>query len=438
MAYTINKTAPLHTFVYNPCFWVVGSNNVAQDNFRYICDIYISGQTFAGNNYIRLKVPADPIYSKGVFNPNGILERYVTYDLSIASSGTEQVKQASNSFIQYQLKFGEEYGPSSAVVEYPDLATSGAIFYAHNGVVDHNDYIDFIATSGSQYLNGASTDKRFLTNIPHSHTSSKPHIQIRTNENFWLQMINDSAVLNSTRVHYESYDSDFNSILNTLIVQNNYSALGNVADHRIIVPAGWNIDDILPGDVISGTIPFVNHNSVYFWRLWMTDASNNRVSEIISFAKETSCATGDAYRLHFQNDYGAFDSFTFTCANKFDADIKERKKYAKPPGKFISNNNFMYESGDRLDIVFYTEIKDTITLNSNWVDEDTMFWLEELVTSPVIFVEDGTYSRQQSTVSLSPVSVIDTKFTRKQRSSEKLFNLQVKIQPTYNRYRQRA
>src|SRR5258705_11731388 len=98
----------------------------------------------------------------------------------------------------------------------------------------------------------------------------------------------------------------------------------------------------------------------------------------------------------------------------------------------------MYERADQQDVIFYTEQKDIINLNSDWVNEDTCFWLEELVTSPVIYAENVTYAKSGTTVTLNPVTIIETKYTRKQRINDRIFNLQINIQPTYNRYRQRG
>src|SRR5258706_692228 len=429
MAITIDKRSPLQTFVYNPAWWVVQSTVVAQSNFKFICDIYISGQTFAGASYLRLKVSPDPTNNKGVFNPNTILERYLSYDISVASASQEQIKQASNSVMSYVLKFGEEYGPSSAVTAFPDLSVTDN-HYAYNGILDHLDYMDFISTSGSIYLNAATTTKRFLTNSPKTR-------YVRNNENEWLGIINNEASNNSARAHYESYSSS-DVLQATLVVNNTYNTLSNITDRRIIVPVGYNIDDIRSADIISGTVPFVDVAAVAYWKIWMTDTSNNLVNERFTFSIQAHCTNQNEYRLHFLNEHGAFDSFTFNRGSSFSTNIKERKKYAKSLGKFIAAHNYMYEGIDQQDVIFYTEEKDTISLNSDWINEDTCLWLEELVTSPVIYAENVTYGKSGATVTLSPVTITEPRYIRKQRITDKIFNLHINIQPTYNRYRQRG
>lgn len=427
MSVTIDKQTPTHTMVYNPGWWVVHSTNSGQTNFRFIMDIYITGQTFAGQSYVRLATPIDPATNRGVFNPHPILERYLSYDINIASSGAEAIKQGTNSVIEYALHFGEQYGPSSAVVSYPDLANTGNR-YAYNGVIDHLDYVDFINTSGSAFLNAATTAKRFLTNSPKTR-------YVRSNEHEWLHIINNSGTQPSARAYYQSFDNN-SALIASLEIANNYSALSNVADHRIIIPVGYNINDIVTGDIVSGALPFIT-GSVARWAVYMRDTFGNQTSEIFTFKKDSSCTDYTEYRVHFFNELGGFDSFTFTQGSKFETDIKT-KKFSKPAGRFISLSNYMYDDPDELDISFYTELKDTLTLNSGWIDESYAFWLEELETSPHVFIENVTFSRFQSTISLMAVTVADVKYQRKKIREDRLFNLQIKVKPTYNRYRQRA
>lgn len=438
MAITIRRRAPLHAFAFNPVWWVVESTNVAQDNFRYVMDIYISNFTFAGQSYLRIKKPADPDEGMGVFNAHTVLERCFDppgFDIAIASAGSEAVLPANHSVLEYVVKFGEEYGPSSAVVVTPDLATAG-FNYVYNGVLDHLDHITFISTSGSAYLNANTVFKRFHTNVPHSETSTPPHVKVRANERRWLQIINNNAFNNSARVHYEALDSNF-STLSTVVVRNNYSGLSTVGSHKVIVPAGYNIDDIATADIISGSLPIISPLTTKFWLIYMMDTSNNQVSEGIVFKKDSSCTMHTEFVLHFLNEFGAFDTFTFYKAHEFETDIKERKKYSKPLGKFIAENNFMYEASDLHDVIFYTELKDGITLNSDWIDEATSRWLEELVASPVVMIETVRWSSATTPFYLVGVTITDKKYERKQRGTDRLFNLKIKVQPTYNRYRQR-
>ena len=58
-----------------------------------------------------------------------------------------------------------------------------------------------------------------------------------------------------------------------------------------------------------------------------------------------------------------------------------------------------------------------------------MVWLEELITSPDVYVEkSGT---------LVPINITTAKHERKKQVNDKLFNLTLEFTYSYNRYRQR-
>jgi hypothetical protein len=73
--------------------------------------------------------------------------------------------------------------------------------------------------------------------------------------------------------------------------------------------------------------------------------------------------------------------------------------------------------------------KDKVKITSNWIDEETSEWLEELITSPVVFLDDATYG-------LVAVSITDTNYVRKQWRTDGLSNLEITIEYSYDRTRQ--
>ena len=228
-----------------------------------------------------------------------------------------------------------------------------------------------------------------------------------------------------------TYDSSFNLINAYKIINSAYYDVNPVGERFLRFPSGYNLDSISNSFIVNGQVqPIVSGASVKYWDIQFSNSSNTLASETRNYKKDTTCTQQTEYRLHFLNKLGGFDSFTFTGASHFSTDIK-RKKYEKPLGKFTSATAYSYQAKDAGEINFYTELKDTIKLYSDWVSEDVFAWLEELVTSPVIFHEDSTYGNVS-------VTVTETKHTRKKRINEKLFNLELTIQYSHNRFRQRA
>ncbi len=66
---------------------------------------------------------------------------------------------------------------------------------------------------------------------------------------------------------------------------------------------------------------------------------------------------------------------------------------------------------------YETILDDTITINSDWITEDESIWLEQLVTSPDVYIYDGS--------NLVAVNITNANYETKYEASQQLFNLGV-------------
>ena len=71
MAITINSTPDSFSSLHAPLWFVVSSNNTAQTNFKFVCDIYISGTLVT-----RLKSFPQPTSTKGIFDVAAVIRDY--------------------------------------------------------------------------------------------------------------------------------------------------------------------------------------------------------------------------------------------------------------------------------------------------------------------------------------------------------------------------
>ena len=71
-----------------------------------------------------------------------------------------------------------------------------------------------------------------------------------------------------------------------------------------------------------------------------------------------------------------------------------------------------------------------MVLNSNWITETESAWLEELLTSPITYME--------TTEGIEVVNVTDSNYEVRKTVNDKLFNLQITIEKTYLKNRQRG
>jgi hypothetical protein len=378
---------------YNDIIFVTSGTNNTQTNYQYILDVWLTGASIYSK---RFKVPSRPD-GYGVFDISEFIRQYVTQDIAIATT-PEAVKQNLHSWVSYDIKLGEEYGTSGTV--YSAIATSGT-YYAFNACYDPLDYVDY---NQSNYI-AQTTSRKFLTNT--NNTSSATAKPVRSTEREWLHFIcNGSGNL----VSYVYYSSDTGSGNLT----NTFSTVITGDQMFLRIPAG-------PQN-IGSTISSIGTT----YSITLRDSTNQNVSETRYFIVRDYCSKYDSYRIHFLNKLGGFDSFTFNAVSKQSSTI-DRQKYKKLWGA-MSGSNWIYSKSDIQEQTFSTIIKDKLIINSDWISEAESTWLEELITSPVVYWDnDGT---------LIPLTITNSGYERKKTENEKMFNLVLEVEFTYNRYRQ--
>ena len=408
MAIAILQNPQTYSPIYNEVNFLISSTNTAQDNFQYVCDIYITGITPA---YFRLKTSSDPTTAYGIFDVHRILENYVTTNIDKATYG---FSRNDKSYVQYICKFGEEYGLStSGTTVYADLTITTAK-YAFNGLWD---FLEYTLYNDSNYLLSATTSK-FLTSL-----KSK---RIRSTMDSWAHFM--ASANNTPRMVIAATSTT--GAVTTTVVDNLYPNPATVyADRFMRVSTGPNnLNQISPIDIITGSLPIIPSGTA-FYTVKITSTGLNAKSETLTYTIDDLCTKNDVLVFHWMNKYGGFDSFAFIRANIQKADIT-RTNYKKPTGT-ISGSTYSYSAADNQNTVFDTRIKDKIEVLSDWLTDAESVWLEELVTSPEIYLDDATYG-------LVAVNVIDKAYEKKKAVSYKAFNLKLTFEYSYIRNRQRG
>lgn len=410
MAITINKQPDGHTPLYNDMIYIVQSDKTAQPNFKYVMDVYING---AAVKSFRETVPVHPTLGVGVFNPYRTIENYFSRNFDLSLTG---VTQCPDSIGTIQCNFGEEYGlSSSGTTVYPNQAADS--FATWNGIFDFENWCDY---DEEYYRSGNSPKSAFLTNSPANKV-------VLTHEKEYLYAINRL----SGDIYYFQVDTA-DSIPNSIgryRIYNSYQAQATYADRMVRCPAGWNLNDIPSSDIIvdAGTLPIMT-NSVAYYTIKCVRFDGTETIIEKTFTNDTNCDRFTKYRMHFLNKLGGYDSFTFTKKNKFVSDIK-RENYKKNLGELTSTTAYNFDKSQRAITQYSTSIEDKITVKSDYLTSGDVVWLEELVTSPDVYVE-----RNGAAI---PIIITDSSFERHNGEDKKLFNLSVEFKYSYKRHRQR-
>jgi len=404
MALTIYNTPVTYAPAYNQMIFTLSSTNVAQSNFRYIADIYVNGSS----EYTRLEVGKNPTNSSGVFDISGIVQNFLTRD---ADDNTTTFKQCGNSIASYNVQFGEQYGPSSGITNYTNLTSSSG--YAFNGVFDANSFLDYAVNI--YVLQNSSS--QFLTD--------QPTFKTITGEKLALGFMTDAANEGYNLEIVTYYDEG--TVFNTVRVQNPYAALSNRADRSINVRVDYDwINSLVNADLSFGSTPIFVTNWEYY-EVKIKNSAGTVVSETIRIYPGEICSKYDPIRFKFMNNYGKYDYYTFTGAKTKSTNIK-RNTYKSNPNEW-SGVNYNYSRMSRGLSQYETVLDDTITINSDWITEAESEWLEQLVTSPDVYIYAGS--------NLVSVNITNANYETKYEASQQLFNLVISFTYSQNRKRQR-
>ena len=142
------------------------------------------------------------------------------------------------------------------------------------------------------------------------------------------------------------------------------------------------------------------------------------VSEIFTFNVDNFCnrAGVTQYQLMWLNRYGHYDYYTFTAGKDEGLNIS-RQTYNQWNIDWGSNNpvKTTYSRGVT---DFQVEMTEVHIINSGFINEADMVFLEEVYTSNEVYeiIQNGE---------LRPIVILNTEFTRKNKGNRTIVNLEL-------------
>jgi hypothetical protein len=398
MAITINATPKDFAPVYNKMEYLIESTNVAEPNFAYLVDIYING---SGTKTVRLRIPARPSDNKGKVDIHRVLESALTSDVG-NPTGDAGTYNASNSSLSYIVEFGEEYG--TTVVQYPNEETDISR-KAFNASLEKRPFINWDVTEYE--LDGIT--KKFLTNMPDNH-------KVSINSHGWLYYLDDPAI---TFINVNVFDLNGSPLAGAKI-----DVTASSSDIQFVPSSPASLNNIDVANLLIGAQPIID-STVGSYEIQARGVGS--YSETRTFIIEESCKY-NTNTLIFQNNLGAFDSFTFYLGDMSMTEIE--RKDMKVNLDTVVGNDIVYSMNEREKVTYYTKKSETIKLMSDWISEAESNWLLELMSSPEIYLQEGN--------ELTAIAKIKaTNYTKKKVVRDKLFKIEVELELGYDDYRQR-
>lgn len=443
--------------------------NAAQPKYRFILDVKDS----AGTTIASLKTfPSGPNSNSTAFDVSKVVNDYLANTIingnqtanfiatlgtdgfvpskSYSDSGDNTYGQSAN----FEVELGYEFALTEAddPVEYPNQEAT--TFFAFRNAPDSyvNPYSAIrgdgrfqadVGNTGS-ITDAANQNNRFMSGAPllgQNPTGLAALEMIGTNikrsESYNLAFSPVEKVATEVtrlidRIFVRCYDASGTQIGSDQFIEYSNANGGPAAfpvssqeDFVYYFGAGpKNLEEQADNDDLAGYFSGGTVASYYVWGAY-DESGTNQVTGVFEFTIEENCSKYPSRRVAYINRIGAWDFFTFDQRSVKSLSKIERSTFRKGRGNWdaISNTTpFGYNVFDRGETVTNVEAEQLESLSTDWINARYVTMIEDLVTSPSVFVYDsGNPSKA------IPVIVTDTSFITKTNANDKLFNYTVKV-----------
>jgi hypothetical protein len=392
MSVTIERQPEDFQPVFNQNRWIVESNNIAQTNFEYICDVYVNG----GVSYIaRLKrFPDSDGY--GDFDLSRVLADYVS--VTLADSGDNGFNLHRSHYVNYVLKFGEIYGGTT----YTNLTVTSSNITGMMAL-SFNQFQSYI---GTEYLID-DYQRLFLTNSPRT-------LKARRNGYAELHAMSIDANANA-KLRIRTYLPD-GSLIGTYTIDNPYISPNSNQYWTSIGVGIYNLNN----STLSSGSQLVVDDDAGSYDVCLLNSGNIQSSEIITFNIDDSCNRYEGKHIKFLNRLGGFDTFFFSSNENVFVDVNNREQYTKLAGTVSGSPvTWGYNLSDRGQTVIAVDSQERTILKSGALTDAEYVWLRELITSPEVYAVE-TYN---GTIYDRPIVITTSSYEEVYKRNKKMSQL---------------
>jgi hypothetical protein len=369
------------------------SSNYTQQNYKYICDIYIGGTLIT-----TLKAYPNPATGHGIFNIGNVVRNYVSSQFAPDLTKNVWVQNYASYFASVQCKIGEEYGVP--IVATTNLYLDDTRFFGNN----YNGRLVGVYSNLIPYLNSWATNRPTNTNVLLGSNVVMMPI-LRT----YIDVCSNQVTLNVSVTSLSGTTTTNSKVLTTFTLASNQMNQFNVSPQAINNEIGSSI-------ITSNT----KYYQVYFT---LKDTECNTITLPTKRFYIYCESRYTPLTLIWLNKQGGYDSYDFSKVSKKAYDI-DKKTYTQLNYKINSSTGVMsYYNQTTLNdnmVTYSGTFKERLVANTDIIDEATYAWLGELVNSPAIYLQSGTY--------FIPMIIKNTSFDFKTKVVDRQFNLQLNLE----------
>lgn len=414
MALTLVDSPDTHTPCYNPQGFIFSSTNTAQANFTYHFILTINGIV------ITRDVDANPTDNLFYFDAQKNVESHCKNEFYPTILDFQFSLDGAISKVDWSVQ--EKYGTPPTL---QGVATTGT-YYVWNAAYKTIDFPSYDYTAYAASLRSLdltlAPDLTDTINYDQKYLFKTWHRGFSSSDIRYLRLI--------------CYNNTGMIILQDAILENqfyNVGVLGYTKNYIILNCSPYGLNNISGAAIISQSQPgdLVPTGTAYYTLQFSdTNPSVLLTSNLYTVYIDDFCSRYDRYVLHFLNKLGNYDSFTFNMLSRETSENKQ-DSYKKFAARKIGSS-YTYYPYDSDTVNYSTTITRRLLLNSDIITDAQIIWLDELLHSPSIYLETPD-------VQLIAVKLTNRgPFERKKKVNDKIFNLNIEVQYSFEDIRQRG
>ena len=405
-------------------FDLVGPNgvNTRLTNTGGTAASYVAGDQIT----VTMKSGATNSHLNGTFNVISSVASFGSWFVTIGVGGTMSASESGSTVYADHRK-----------TVFTNL--SGATGTTFNGAISH---MDFPTYSSSTYNISSGTTAQFLTNMPDGY-------RVKLENDMWWNFYSTHTGLNGNRLKIQTdygvyiYKNPYSATSETMMTvsvgpqniidfspsattnsgtlpvfkNNSYNIVSTINDGGklgVILNSStvYTVDDIVKlntniyttdglyilsgvtGNYVVIDTPFISgittgtvSQITDYYNVTLLSSGQTETSETLTVNINRDCFRYDNVELIFIDRLGSFIPANFELQSARKINI-ERSEYQTILGD-LSGNKWTYNSTDRGRNQINTSVVQSLDVRSNWLTEDEANFLEELYSSPIVYIKEN-------------------------------------------------
>lgn len=402
----------IHPAYKDEVIGVTSDKVISKFKFKYVFDLFFRQRktntyTFVG----RVKQTPNPSLA-GLLDLSKYLQLQLEQDIALNNN-----KPFYNILTTGQTSIGDYY--VNCGEEYADSPTGTITLYNGNGTPVSGEYLTGLTTDIATVYNGVQqfsegytynpTDK-WLSGSTIGYLSSQPLVQERSGgEYVFLNAFQGQNAAENSYIYYNPLRYYVECVSPTgttsFYTSNNQSFVGT---QKNIIMGSVCLNDLI------GSIPDWSYCNLYL------ASGTTQITQTLK-VKNKGCNWNkyNPVDVMWMNRYGTWDTFRFYGSKDEELKIK-RKTYERAYGTW-DKTTYSYKTTERGTNNIQTDLDFDGKIMSDFLNQDVVNWLEELITSPQVYIINRTnVDASSANDTLTPINITSNAFKRQVKGNVKL------------------